>query len=78
MVTDVFGAREEPVPGITGELVAEAVRAAGGDVHYVPHRYDLAEFLAPRVAPGDLVVSMGAGDITLLHTELAPLLGARS
>lgn len=77
VVTDVFGAREEPVPGVTGELVAEAVRASGGTVHYVAHRYDLAEFIAPRVEPGDLVVSMGAGDITLLHGELAPILGSR-
>lgn len=78
VVTDVFGAREEPVPGVTGELVANAVLDAGGEVHYVPRRYDLAEFIAPRVAPGDLVISLGAGDITLLHSELAPLLGVRS
>jgi UDP-N-acetylmuramate--alanine ligase len=78
VVTDVFGAREEPVPGITGELVADATRRAGGDVHYVPHRRDLADFLAPRVEPGDLVLSMGAGDITLLHSELAPILVSRS
>ncbi len=75
VVTDIFGAREEPVPGVTGELVAEAVEAAGGTVHYVPRRYDLAGFLAPLLEPGDLVVSMGAGDITLLHNELAPILG---
>jgi UDP-N-acetylmuramate--alanine ligase len=77
VVTDVFGARETPVPGITGELVADATRAAGGAVHYVPHRHDLAEFIAPRVQPGDLVLSMGAGDITLLHGELAPILASR-
>lgn len=77
VVTDVFGAREEPVPGVTGELVAEAVEAAGGDVEYVPRRFDLAGFLAPLLEPGDLVVSMGAGDITLLHNELAPILGGR-
>lgn len=77
VVTDVFGAREEPVPGITGELVADAARLAGGTVHYVPHRYELAGFLAPQVAAGDLVISLGAGDITLLHTELAPMLGVR-
>jgi UDP-N-acetylmuramate--alanine ligase len=74
VVTDVYGAREEPVPGVTGELVADAAREQGSTVHYVPHRSDLAEYLAPLVAPGDLVLSMGAGDITLLHTELAPLL----
>lgn len=77
VVTDVFGAREEPVPGVTGELVADAARAAGAEVHYVPHRIDLASFLVERVAPGDLVISLGAGDITLLHSELAPMLGVR-
>ncbi|HJQ76974.1 MAG TPA: UDP-N-acetylmuramate--L-alanine ligase [Acidimicrobiia bacterium] len=74
VVTDVFGAREEPVPGITGELVANAARAAGAEVHYVPHRFELADFLADRVTRGDLVLSLGAGDITLLHGELAPKL----
>lgn len=74
VVTDVFGAREEPVPGITGEIVANAARASGADVHYVPHRYELAAFVAPLVEEGDLVISLGAGDITLFHTELAPML----
>lgn len=74
VVTDVYGAREEPVPGVTGELVADAARQVGATVHYVPHRADLAQYLAPLVVPGDLVLSMGAGDITLLHTELAPML----
>lgn len=78
VVTDVYGAREVPVPGVTGELVAEAARSAGATVHYVPHRADLAGFLATRVLPGDLVLSMGAGDITLLHTELASLLAEAS
>lgn len=78
VVTDVFGAREEPVPGVTGALVAEAVSASGGTVHYVAHRFDLAGFIAPLVEPGDIVVSMGAGDITLLHNELAPILAGRS
>lgn len=76
VVTDVFGAREAPVPGITGQLVAEAVRSSGGEAEYVPRRFDLAEYLAPRVRPGDLVLSLGAGDITLLHNELAPMLEA--
>jgi UDP-N-acetylmuramate--alanine ligase len=74
VVTDVFGARETPVPGVTGELIAQAVHSRGGTVEYVPSRRDLAAYIAPRVRPGDLVLSLGAGDITLLHTELAPLL----
>ncbi len=71
VVTDVYGAREEPVPGINGELIANSVRDLGAKVHYVPHRVDLVSFLVSEVEDGDMVVSMGAGDITLLHGELA-------
>jgi UDP-N-acetylmuramate--alanine ligase len=78
VVTDVFGARETPVPGVTGDLIAQSVRAAGGNVEYVASRRELAEFIAPRLEPGDLVISIGAGDITLLHTELAPIIDERA
>ena len=78
LVTDVYGSREEPVPGVTGALVADAARECGGEVHYVRHKSDLAEFLLARVAPGDLILTMGAGDITLLPVELASRLAERS
>ena len=78
VVTDVYGSREDPVPGITGAIVVDAVRRHGASAHYVPHRRDLAEFLAERVAEGDLVLTMGAGDITLVPTELAMLLAERT
>jgi UDP-N-acetylmuramate--alanine ligase len=74
VVTDVYAAREPPSPGVTGELVATAARACGAEVTYVPHRADLAAHLASLVEPGDLVVTLGAGDITLVPTELAMLL----
>lgn len=74
VVTDVYGSREEPVPGVTGDLVAEAVRRRGCEVHYVAHKADLARFLVDRVVSGDLVLTMGAGDITLLPTEVAAML----
>lgn len=77
VVTDIYGAREAPVPGISGELVADAARSTGTTTHYVRHRADLADFLVTRLEPGDLVLSMGAGDITLLHVELAAKLAAR-
>lgn len=77
VVTDVYGSRETPIPGINGELVADAAREEGARVDYVPHRVDLAEFLCGEVGPGDLVVTMGAGDITLVPTELARLLSVR-
>jgi len=74
VVTDVYASRESPEPGVTGELVAEAARRAGGAVTYIPHRSDVAAFLADEVSPGDLVLTMGAGDITLVPAELASLL----
>jgi UDP-N-acetylmuramate--alanine ligase len=78
VVTDVYGAREEPVPGITGELIVDSARDRGTVAHYVPHRADLVSFLVPLVESGDMVISMGAGDITLLHGELAAQLAESS
>jgi UDP-N-acetylmuramate--alanine ligase len=75
VVTDVFPAREVPIPGVTGELVAAAARrSVTVTVDYLPHRADLAGFIASGVEPGDVVVTMGAGDITSLPDELIPLL----
>ena len=76
VVTDVYAAREAPIPGVTGEMIANAVPGKAGGVFYAPHRADLAALLAELVAPGDLVLTMGAGDITLVPTELAALLEA--
>ncbi len=78
VVTDVFGSREDPIPGVTGELVAAAVERSGGTVAYVPHRGEVAAFLAARVEPGDLVLTMGAGDITVVPAELLSLLAEES
>ncbi len=78
VVTDVYGAREAPIPGVTGELVADAAKArTDADVHYVPRRSDVAAYLADRVRPGDLVLTLGAGDVTLIPDELAALLERR-
>lgn len=78
VITDVYAAGESPQPGVTGALVADAVTARSHrDVHYVQHRADLAVYLADRVEAGDLVLTLGAGDITTLAGELAPLLEAR-
>jgi UDP-N-acetylmuramate--alanine ligase len=78
VVTDVYAAGESPEPGVTGALVADAVVArTSADVHFVQHRTDLAAYLVDRVETGDLVLSLGAGDITSLATELAPLLEGR-
>jgi UDP-N-acetylmuramate--alanine ligase len=77
VVTDVYGAGEPPVPGVTGKLVADAVGAAlyGRPVAYLPHRDELIGYLGARVRPGDAVVTLGAGDITSVGVELMGRLG---
>jgi len=77
VVTDVYAAREDPEPGVDGALVAGAARAARPDLDCVhePDRAALATRVASLVQPGDLVLTLGAGDITTLAGELAPLLG---
>jgi UDP-N-acetylmuramate--alanine ligase len=71
IVTDVYAAGELPVPGITGKLVVDALAEAapGKRIVYLPHRADLASFLAREVRPGDLVLTLGAGDVTMVGEE---------
>jgi UDP-N-acetylmuramate--alanine ligase len=77
VVTDVYAAREAPIAGVSGVLIAEAARRSGATVDYLAHRGDIAGFLSRRVEPGDLVLTMGAGDVTLVPTELAALLARK-
>jgi UDP-N-acetylmuramate--alanine ligase len=64
VVTDVYPAREEPIQGITGELIVHAARRYGHkDAHYIPEKSAVPSFLRSIVRPGDLVITMGAGDI---------------
>src|SRR5690606_14851452 len=64
IVTDVYGAGEQPVAGVTGELVANAAAATGVPTEYVPSVADVPARVADLAAPGDLVLTLGAGDIT--------------
>jgi UDP-N-acetylmuramate--alanine ligase len=77
VITDVYAAGEHPVPGITGKLVVDALAEAapGKRVVYLPHRADLAGFLAREVRSGDLVLTLGAGDITMVGEETLARLG---
>jgi len=70
VVLDVYGAREDPEPGVSGALVAEAVPLPPERVHYVPRWAQVPEVLARLARPGDLVLTMGAGDITVLGPEV--------
>jgi UDP-N-acetylmuramate--alanine ligase len=70
VVLDVYGAREEPIPGVTGEIIAEAVDLPKENVHYEPSFDRVPALVAERARPGDLVLTMGAGDVTMLGSEV--------
>lgn len=74
VVLDVYGAREEPEPGVNGALIADAVTVP---VHYEP-AFDVAAGLVAELVKGhDLVVTMGAGDVTQLGPEILAELDKR-
>ncbi len=75
VVTDVYPAREEPIQGVTGELISNAAKRFGHkEVHYVADKKDVPAFLAKTTKPGDIVITMGAGDIWKYGEEFVKLL----
>jgi UDP-N-acetylmuramate--alanine ligase len=68
VVTDVYGAAQDPIPGVTGKLVVKGISASapGKRVVYLPHRAEVVEFLDREVRSGDLVITMGCGDVWML------------
>jgi UDP-N-acetylmuramate--alanine ligase len=79
VVTDVDGAGEQPRPGVTGRLVSGAVRQAHPDldVRDVGGRAELLDLLVAELRPGDLCLTLGAGDITQAADELLAGLARR-
>jgi UDP-N-acetylmuramate--alanine ligase len=72
-VLDIYPAREDPIPGITSALIIDAARTAGADVTHLADKTAVAGVIAGMAKPGDLVLTMGAGDVT----DLGPLILAR-
>jgi UDP-N-acetylmuramate--alanine ligase len=74
VVMDVYVAREDPEPGVTGLLVADAVPLSAEHVVFEPSWSATATHLVERAGPGDLVLTLGAGDVTLLGPAVLELL----
>lgn len=74
-VLDVYGAREQPLPGVSGASVAEHI---GVPVHYLPDFSAVPAVVAAAAGPGDVIVTMGAGDVTVLGPEIVTELRARA
>ena len=70
LVLDIYPAREDPIPGVTSDLIIEAARVAGADVTPVHDKADVPEAVAGMAKPGDLVLTMGAGDVTDLGPRI--------
>jgi len=71
-VTDVYAASEKPIPGVTGQTIVDAVARSGHDgAQYIAAREHIPAALGPLLEPGDLILSLGAGDIHEQGTQLA-------
>ena len=76
IVTEIYAAREQPIPGVTGRTVAEAARAAGADARFEGTRAEVGRRVFDALRPGDVVLTLGAGDITRVGPELVRWLNA--
>ncbi len=76
VVTEIYAAREQPLPGITGRLVADAAVRTGRPVEFVADRAAVTATVRALLRPGDVVLTLGAGDITRVGPELVAALAA--
>jgi UDP-N-acetylmuramate--alanine ligase len=75
-VTEIYAAREQAVPGVSGRQVAEAAVSAGADARFEPVRAEVGRRVLDALEPGDVVLTLGAGDITRVAPELVRWLSA--
>jgi UDP-N-acetylmuramate--alanine ligase len=68
IITDIYAASEKPIPGISGKSIADAIQ--GKDVLYVPRKEKIFEHLMPEIKAGDMVLTLGAGDIYTVGKEI--------
>ena len=80
VVTDIYSSGTQPIAGVTGQLVVDAVLKSHPESHvvYQPNRAYLVEFLADEIKSGDLCISMGCGDIATLPREVISLRQGKS
>ncbi|HEU4698053.1 MAG TPA: UDP-N-acetylmuramate--L-alanine ligase [Gemmatimonadales bacterium] len=75
VVTEIYAAREAPLPGVSGRRVADAAERAGVETVFVPERGDVTARVRELLRPGDLLLTLGAGDITRVGPEIRRALG---
>jgi UDP-N-acetylmuramate--alanine ligase len=77
-ITEIYAAREAPIPGITAHLIVEHARAAGAEVMFVPARAEVPRSVAACLRPGDVCLTLGAGDLDEAAREVLELLHAEA
>ncbi len=72
LLTDVYSAGEDPIPGVSGKTIVDSITRAdpGRELMWVPKKSDICGSLTERLRRGDLVITMGAGDIWTVGEEL--------
>jgi len=72
IITDVYGAGEQPLPGVTGKLLLDSLIDSGfrRKIIYIPKLQDISEYLQLNMRSGDMILIMGAGDVTRVTDEL--------
>jgi UDP-N-acetylmuramate--alanine ligase len=76
-LADIYPAREQPIPGVSADLIANAMGAGRERLRWRGSRRELADALAREAREGDVVLTMGAGDVTQAAADLVRLLEAR-
>jgi UDP-N-acetylmuramate--alanine ligase len=70
-VLDIYAASEQPIPGITGDVLAQKIAELGhADTRYAPSFSDAIESVTEKAAPGDMILTLGAGSVS----QLGPLI----
>jgi len=71
VIMDIYAAGEKPIPGVSGEALAEGVKKYGHkDVVYIPEREKIVEHMAAVLKKGDLMITLGAGDVWKLGEQV--------
>jgi len=78
-ITDIYPAGEDPIPGVTAEALFQAIKDRGGtEVRYVPDREQLVDEVLPALMPGDIVMTLGAGNIWEVSETIVEALRKRT
>ncbi|MCP4724798.1 MAG: UDP-N-acetylmuramate--L-alanine ligase [bacterium] len=64
IITDIYPAREKPIPGITGAIIVDSAHKQGhSNVEFIPDKQNVIDYLSETAEPGDIVITLGAGDV---------------